>query len=98
MWLLSARQGHVREGSANLSSRSGEEEKGSHDDIADGDDDYTRYVLAFCIVFHLHCSHLSSKSTVRGESTPFDIRGTEAQRSSCTIPMAQRYMSTRQRV
>ena len=29
MWLLSARQGHVREGSANLSSRWGEEEKGS---------------------------------------------------------------------
>lgn len=80
MWLPRARQGHVTEGSGNLSSGLGEEEKGSHDDTDDGDKDYTQHVLAFCIVFWSHCSHLSSKSTGRGESAPCDIRGTEARR------------------
>ena len=84
----------------NLSHGPEEDEDGSPGDIdgsdEDGDDDShsTRnkrnpclrlvYVLAFCLVFHIHCSRLSfSKSMAKGESSPFYIRGAEAEAQRC---------------
>lgn len=96
MWGLRARQGPYCRSFGNLSNGLGLGEDGSSVDIdgsdEDGDDDshstrnkqnqclYLVCVLAFRLVFNIHCSHLScSKSMAKGESSPFHIRGAEAE-------------------
>lgn len=100
MWDLSTRQGPYCRSFGNLSNGLGEDGNDSPGDIDGSDEDedddshstrnkrnqclYLVYVLAFCLVFNTHCSHLSfSKSMVKGESFPFYVIGAETEAQRC---------------